>query len=62
MIGKKKMSPIATQDSQIAAGSQKNIFHQGYLALHTPDAQVNPRPVMQGDPAGALSKQHLKIA
>ena len=56
------MSPIATQDSQIAAGSQKNIFHQGYLALHTPDAQVNPRPVMQGDPAGALSKQHLKIA
>ena len=43
-----------------AAGGQKNPFQNGYLSMHTPDMQVIPRPMMQGDPAGDLSKQHLK--
>ena len=43
-----------------AAGGQKNPFQNGYLSMHTPDMQVTPRPMMQGDPVGDLSKQHLK--
>ena len=43
-----------------AAGGQKNPFQKGYLSLHMPDMQVEfPRPMMQPDPVGHLSKQHL---
>ena len=44
----------------IPEGGQANTFQNGYLSLHTPDMHVAPMPVMQGDLAGDLSKQHLK--